>query len=55
MITREELNGAIQLEILEQLKKQNEVKPDPICPREAKRAAYKKLLEPKPKTTFGNV
>lgn len=53
MKTREELNTEIQLEILTELQKSNEVSPV-IDRHQLKRAAYKELMKPKPFSTFGN-
>ena len=52
MKTREELNRAVNIEILAELQKQN-VSPV-IDHQQLKRDAYQRLLEPKPFSTFGN-
>ena len=52
MKTREELNTEIQIEMLAELQKLNEVSPV-IDHHELKRAAYKKMMIPQPASTFG--
>jgi hypothetical protein len=53
MKTREELNSAVNIEILAELQKKNEPVL-PVNPLELKREAYRALMKPKPFSTFGN-